>query len=231
MGGETDNLPTRRRTNSALGVPSAVIAPKKEDAPYVKPTLMRCRYYYVGCHEMIESPKFIQHMEDYQREHLRLLESTVALQSQKISHMEAAHLAKMREEALPTPREPAACPPPVMAAELVNAVAELAGKHVASLIYEIQEFMSPKADDDAPGLKTWQILHLFVLSFVVLCYFSLAGMGRLWALLQFLPLVTYGALMSVHWWYALLFSSAANTVISLGVVCLWVGINLFLPVF
>jgi hypothetical protein len=56
-------------------------------------------------------------------------------------------------------------------------------------------------------------------------------MGRLWAVLQFVPLVAYGSLMTLHWWYALFFSPAANTVISLGVVCLWGSISLFLPVF
>jgi hypothetical protein len=54
MGGETDNLPTRRRTNSGLMGSSAMISPKKEeDTTYAKHTLMRCRYYYVGCHEMV----------------------------------------------------------------------------------------------------------------------------------------------------------------------------------
>merc|ERR1711939_263978 len=103
MGGETDNLPTRRRTNSGLMGSSALLSPKKEeDTTYAKHTLMRCRYYYVGCHEMIESGKYVQHLEDYQREHLRQLEATVALQLQKIALLETqsanAVAAQFREE-------------------------------------------------------------------------------------------------------------------------------------
>jgi DNA-binding transcriptional regulator of glucitol operon len=56
-------------------------------------------------------------------------------------------------------------------------------------------------------------------------------MGRLWAVMQVVPLVAYCSLMSLHWQYALLFSSTVNTMISLGVVFLWGSISLFLPVF
>lgn len=237
MGGETDNLPTRRRTNSGLMGSSALLSPKKEeDTTYAKHTLMRCRYYYVGCHEMIESGKYVQHLEDYQREHLRQLEATVALQSQKIALLETqsanAVAAQFREE-LPRLVEPVrTAPQPLSARELLSALADLLEKQLCEFFSSSREFAASKAEDfDTPGLKTWQIIHLFVLSFVVFCYLSLAGMGRPWAVLQFVPLVAYGSLMTLHWWYALFFSPSANTVISLGVVCLWGSVSLFLPVF
>jgi hypothetical protein len=57
MGGETDNLPTRRRTNSGLTGSSSIVSPKLEDPTHYKSTLMRCRYYYVGCHEMVRKER------------------------------------------------------------------------------------------------------------------------------------------------------------------------------
>jgi hypothetical protein len=233
MGGETDNLPTRRRTNSGLVGSSAVISPKKEDTPYSKkPTLMRCRYYYVGCHEMIESDKYAQHLEDYRHDHLRQLEATVALQSKKISQLEASQSAPAGAVQLLEELTRVRAPQPPDAKDYLNAIADLLEKQGSAFFSSTREFLAPKAEDlDTPGLKTWQILHLFVLSFVFFCYLSLAGMGRMWGVLQLVPLVTYCSLMTLHWWNALLFSSAANTVISLGVVCLWGSISLFLPVF
>lgn len=126
----------------------------------------------------IESGKYVQHLEDYQREHLRQLEATVALQSQKIALLETqsanAVAAQFREE-LPRLVEPVRTAP-LSARELLNALADLLEKQLYEFFSSTREFAAPKADDfDTPGLRTWQIIHLFVLSFVVFCYLSLAG--------------------------------------------------------
>jgi hypothetical protein len=141
----------------------------------------------------IESCNYLQHLEDYQREHLRQLEATVALQSQKISQLEAAQAVTVAAQSWleasssgelasprPSPAEPgrvlAASPQPLTAKDLLDALADLLEKQVAALFSSTREFLASKSDDlDTPGLKTWQILHLFVLSFIMLCYLSLAG--------------------------------------------------------
>jgi len=224
---------------------------------------MRCRYYYVGCHDMIEGAKYAQHMEDFHDEHLKLLESTVALQSQRISHLEAT-LSETQAKDEDPPELGASAPallagdifrgmphatqvevnenhdvlpfPPVW--EHLNPVNKLAGEvasHASNLLSSLLDLMTePKeanTDDTFGTFRTWQILYLFVLSFVVLCYLLLAGMGRLCALGQLLPLLAYLALMVAHWRFALLFSAVANNLIAMCMQCVWIGLNLFLPVF
>jgi hypothetical protein len=228
MGGETDNLPTRRRTNSALVGSSNVIEPKKENSP----TRVRCRYYYVGCGDLIESHKYAQHMEDNQQEHMRLLERTVALQSRKISQLED-HSAVTRKAGKleQPPAAPLHVPPQLAAAELLNVLAHLANAHVYAIVSSVKEFMRPRPEDADHHNTVWFSLHLLVLSFLSVCYFSLAAKGGPLMLLQFMPLFLYGTLMGFHWRYAPNFSSSANFVLSLAVIGCWGGLCVFLPVF
>jgi len=189
-------------------------------------TLVRCRYYSVGCLNLIRNQDYEQHLKEAQQEHIDLLEHAVLEQAEQINYLleqERSCLVRLKR-----------------LAQKFGSIELCTMRQRGGEVYEnIKRWALPDLNQ-ASGVKCWQLLYVSICFFVCLCYIFLAalsfsyekGRRKRLSILQLLPMTVYMIFMTFHWYHARFLSRAANTLLAVSFVLFWMLLNVFLlPVF
>jgi len=196
--------------------------------------LVRCKYYSVGCIDMVPHEGYETHLQEKKEEHIKLLEATVIDQAGVIDGQREELSRQMKRYACLTPLFSHFEGCKQFLKSLLDVWSPTGEAVELDLYQRLLALIEPTEEEmNSTGVKLWHLVYMAVMMFILFCYAILTALlSRPLAPVQLLPLTIFCVFASFHWWNAKYLSSLANHLAAVYLVGVWMLLNvILLPVF